>query len=191
MEMPSNCELRTRSVRKRTNNGCQSPSTPAHGDASQKDHAFRVGTFRCEAEPIANPGKLESIRFRSGHNRRAAQRGSDQACGLRHHNNTDLLGIEESQGGLQQRPKHHRLTVLLCLNADQAPPVRWRKLSRRLATSGSVLWQIRSSRAGWHFPIGGTPAWTPVRVDRPRIWLRNSQSALSLWERVLQLSDSR
>src|SRR5437773_11101634 len=61
MEMPSNCELRTRSVRKRTNNGCQSPSTPAHGDASQKDHAFRVGAFRCEAEPIANPGKLEAL----------------------------------------------------------------------------------------------------------------------------------
>src|SRR6266704_2025329 len=73
MEMPSNCELRTRSVRKRTNNGCQSPSTPAHGDASQKDHAFRVGTFRCEAEPIANPGKFESIGFRSGRNRRADQ----------------------------------------------------------------------------------------------------------------------
>src|SRR5438034_6807062 len=90
MEMPSNCELRTRSVRKRTNNGCQSPSTPAHGDASQKDHAFRVGTFRCEAEPIANPGKLESIRFRSGHNRRAAQRGSDQACGLRDRKSTRL-----------------------------------------------------------------------------------------------------
>src|SRR5205814_10569534 len=82
--------------------------------------------FGCEAEPIPNPGKLESIRFRSGHNRRAAQRGSDQACGLRDHNNTDLLGTEEIQGRLKQKPKRHRLTVLLCLTAD--PGAEWLRI---------------------------------------------------------------
>src|SRR5207247_9117050 len=116
---------------KRTNDLSQRPRPLAHGETSQNDHAFRVGTFRCEAEPIANPGKVESIRFRSVHNRRAAQRGSDQACGLRDHNNTDLLGIEEIQGGLKQKTKRHRLTVLLFLKADQ--DAEWLR-SRCMAT---------------------------------------------------------
>src|ERR1700694_4876638 len=119
MEMASNCEPRTRGVRKWPNYGCESVSTPAHGDAGQKDDAFRVGTFRSEAKPIANPGEFEHIRFRSRHNRRAAQSGSDQAGRLRDHDDADLLAIGKIQARLKQKSKRHRLPALLCLKADQ------------------------------------------------------------------------
>ena len=83
--------------------------TPAHGDAGQKDDAFGVGTFGCEAEPVANPGKFESIRFRGGHNRRATQSGSDQAGRLRNHDDADLLRIRKIQARLKQETERYGL----------------------------------------------------------------------------------
>src|SRR3989442_9392990 len=116
MEMASNWE--PRGVREATNYGCESAATPAHADARQKDDAFHVGTLGCEAEPIANPGKFESIRFRSGHNRRAAQSRADQAGRLRDHDDPDLLRIGEIQARFKQNTERNRFTALLCLKSD-------------------------------------------------------------------------
>ena len=151
MEMASDWQTRTRGVRKWPNYGCESVGTPADGDSSQKDHAFRVGTFRCEAEPIANPGKFESIRFRTGHDRRATQSGSDQAGRLRDHNDPDLLGIREIQARLKQKTKRHRLTTFPCIKADQA--AEWLRI--RSMTSDAIT---------------DLNLWKPCSTGQQKIW---------------------
>src|SRR5947208_2077237 len=99
--MPSNWE--PRGVREGPNYGCESAGTPTHRDTSCKDDAFHVGTLGCEAEPIANPGKFESIRFRSGNNRRGAQSRPDQAGRLRDNDDSDLLPIGVIQARFKQK----------------------------------------------------------------------------------------
>src|SRR5260370_33722962 len=116
--MPSNWE--PRGVREGPNYGCESAGTPTHRDTSCKDDAFHVGTLGCEAEPIANPGKFESIRFRSGHDRRSAQSRADQAGRLLYPDDPDLLRIGESLARLKLRTTRNRCTASLGLKSHQA-----------------------------------------------------------------------
>src|SRR5439155_25907838 len=116
--MPSNWE--PRGVREGPNYGCESAGTPTHRDTSCKDDAFHGGTLGREGEPIANPGKFESIRFRSGHNGRSAQSRGDQTRRPRAHHDPDLLRVEWIRARLKQNTERKRFTRVPGLKADQA-----------------------------------------------------------------------
>src|SRR6266567_6499164 len=183
--MPSNWG--PRGVREGPNYGCESAGTPTHRDTSCKDDAFHVGTLGCEAEPIANLGKFESIRFRSRHNRRAAQSRADQAGRLRDRDEPDLLGIGEIQARLKQNTERNRFPALLCFKADQA--AEWLRI-RSLASNSIAdlnLWKCCSASDQ---KIGDIRSICRHIGDRPACGNEFSKTSLTIFKMLTERPQS-